>query len=135
MSDFPDIIDLASLDGTDGSTVPGLTSSDIEGRAVSAGDSNGEGIDAIVIGSYADTGGIGGSVYVIFGQEGGFGSSFDLATLDGTNGFRVDGVGGSSTGFAVSARRIVMREVWNKISHQYPGAVTPTERASGPPNI
>src|SRR5262245_52987408 len=88
VSDFPNIIDLTSLDGTNGSTVPGATSSDIEGRAVSAGDINGDGFDDIVIGSYADdAGAIGGSVYVIFGQEGGIGTSFDLATLDGTNGF------------------------------------------------
>jgi Ca2+-binding RTX toxin-like protein len=104
VSDFPNTIDLISLDGTDGSTVPGLASGDIEGRAVSAGDINGDGFDDIVIGSYANgAGAIGGSVYVIFGQEGGLGTSFDLATLDGTNGFRVDGLVGSSTGFAVSS--------------------------------
>ena len=37
---------------------------------------------------------------LIFGRRGGFGSQLDLETLDGTNGYRIDGVniGGGGTG-------------------------------------
>ena len=33
-----------------------------------------------------------GENYVIFGQTGSYGASFDLTSLDGSNGFRVDGI-------------------------------------------
>ena len=36
-----------------------------------------------------------GESYVVFGRASGFGASLELATLDGTNGFRVDNSGGS----------------------------------------
>ena len=58
---------------------------------------NGDGFDDLIIGaSGADSspGGDGhvGESYVVFGKSGGFGSAVDLSTLDGTTGFRLDGI-------------------------------------------
>ena len=61
----------------------------------SAGDVNGDGFDDLIVGATggdpgADT--YAGESYVVFGKASGFAASLDLATLDGTNGFRLDGI-------------------------------------------
>ena len=44
-----------------------------------------------------------GESYVVFGRASGFGASLDLATLDGTNGFRLDGIdAGDGSGASVA---------------------------------
>jgi hypothetical protein len=60
-----------------------------------AGDVNGDGYDdLVVVAPQADPDGtMVGAAYVVFGQAGGFASTIDLSTLDGTNGFRLDGTG------------------------------------------
>lgn len=99
-------VNLSHLDGTDGFRLDGAAKSESSGQAVSsAGDVNGDGIDDLIIGSKASPGGehIAGSSYVVFGQAQ-FSTTFDLATLDGSNGFRVDGAApGDRSGYAVSA--------------------------------
>ena len=45
-----------------------------------------------------------GESYVVFGRASGFGASLDLATLDGTNGFRLDGIDAATTAAARSPR-------------------------------
>jgi hypothetical protein len=89
-------LDLDSLDGTNGFRLDGVDGRDHSGYSVaSAGDVNGDGYDDVLIGAYRA--GAGGSVigesYVVFGQAGGWAASLDLDSLDGTNGFRLDGVG------------------------------------------
>ena len=92
---FPASLDLSTLDGTNGFRIDGIDSSDFSGRSVSAaGDVNGDGFGDVIIG--ADGAGSGqrfdaGESYVVFGAPGGFSASLDLATLDGDNGFRIDG--------------------------------------------
>lgn len=85
----------SDLDGTNGFAVHGLGDLDVLGSSPSgAGDVNGDGIDDLVIpAALADTNGLfdAGESYVIFGQTGVFPPVFDQATLDGTNGFRIDG--------------------------------------------
>ena len=79
-------------------TAFGLTAlhCDFSGGSVSsAGDVNGDGFDDILIGAYgADPGGdsFAGESYVVFGKATGFGAALDLSTLDGTTGFRIDGI-------------------------------------------
>ncbi|MEZ5875291.1 MAG: hypothetical protein R3D30_10860 [Hyphomicrobiales bacterium] len=54
-----------------------------------------DGIDDLIVGAYfADPNGDGdaGETHVVFGSDAGFAASFDLSTLDGTNGFRLDGI-------------------------------------------
>jgi Ca2+-binding RTX toxin-like protein len=95
-SGFGANLDLSSLDGTNGFRIDGLAAGDSGGRCVSsAGDVNGDGFDDIIIAAPgADPNGISssGASYVVFGKASGFGASFDLSTLDGTNGFRISGV-------------------------------------------
>ena len=104
---FPATADLETLNGTDGFRMKGIDQNDYSGRSVStAGDVNGDGYDDILIG--ADGGDPGGSVesgesYVVFGSSTGFPASIDLATLDGSTGFRLDGVAENDTsGYSVS---------------------------------
>ena len=93
---FSAVLDLFALNGTNGFKINGIDSNDVSGSAVSgAGDVNGDGIDDLIVGAnFADPNGNtgAGESYVVFGQTGGFSSSFDLSTLDGTNGFVINGI-------------------------------------------
>lgn len=104
---FQASLSLTQLDGLNGFTVVGGNPGDQLGRSVRpAGDVNGDGIGDFIIGAYrSDAGGPdAGSAYVVFGRLGGFSASLDLATLDGTNGFRLDGAGpGHFAGLFVSS--------------------------------
>ena len=106
---FGTSFDLNTLNGSNGFAIVGIDSSDRSGISLSsAGDVNGDGFDDIIVGAYwADQpGGVldNGESYVIFGKASGFGSTFDLASIDGTNGFRIDGENGNDrSGYSVSA--------------------------------
>jgi Ca2+-binding RTX toxin-like protein len=104
---FTSAIDLGMLDGTNGFRIDGIDAGDRAGGVSSAGDVNGDGFDDLIIGAGgADPGGnsAAGESYVVFGKSGGFTSAIDLDTLDGTNGFRIDGIDvGDSAGRVSSA--------------------------------
>ena len=89
-------VNLATLDGKVGFRIDGINAGDTAGwSANDAGDVNGDGIDDMVIGAHfanADGKSGAGEAYVVYGSKGGFGKSFDLASLNGKNGFRLDGV-------------------------------------------
>jgi hypothetical protein len=107
-SGFVSSMDLATLDGANGFRLDGIGSYDQSGFSVaSAGDVNGDGFDDLIIGAYrADPDGnpAAGETYVVFGKASGFTSSMDLATLDGANGFRLDGIGSfDQSGFSVAS--------------------------------
>jgi len=91
------VIELSSLNGMNGHVLHGIDDFDRCGRSVSsAGDVNGDGIDDFVIGADAgDAGGVGGAgeSYVVFGgSDLGRHGLFLLSSLDGTNGFVLNGI-------------------------------------------
>jgi hypothetical protein len=104
---FAAAINLSALDGSNGFRLDGVAADDRSGRAVSAtGDVNGDGLDDLIIGAVLTdpNGSRSGSSYVVFGRRTGFAAAIGLSTLDGSNGFRLDGVAaGDYSGFAVSA--------------------------------
>jgi hypothetical protein len=70
------------------------TAGDNAGSTVAMGDVNGDGYADLIIGAAAASpGGNGsaGSVYVVFGGPAGLPDPLDLSSLNGTNGFRLDG--------------------------------------------
>lgn len=95
LNSFNATFDLTALKGSNGFRIEGLFSGDSLGGSVnSAGDVNGDGFADIVIGCpNASPGGLSeaGKVYVIFGQANGWLETFDLANLNGTNGFKIEG--------------------------------------------
>jgi len=101
-------INLGSLNGTNGFVVNGFAENDFSGNSVaSAGDVNGDGIDDLIIGAFlADPSGKtnAGRSYVVFGNATGFAPSLNLSTLNGTNGFVIDGIDANDqTGRSVSS--------------------------------
>ena len=105
---FAASIDLATLNGVNGYRLDGIDAYDFSGRSVaSAGDVNGDGFGDLIIGANGgDPGGHegAGESYVVFGKADGFTASLDLATLDGTNGFRLDGIDyGGGSGVSVAS--------------------------------
>jgi len=91
-SEFPAIIPLSSLDGTNGFRLDGAAGDDSGYSVASAGDVNGDGFSDVVIGALrASPGGRteAGSNFVVFGKASGFSAAIDLSSLDGTNGFRL----------------------------------------------
>jgi F0F1-type ATP synthase epsilon subunit len=101
-------VNLSLLNGSDGFRLNGVASADSSGLSVSAaGDFNGDGFGDLLIGAFgADPSGISGagSSYLVFGKATGFSSSINLSTLNGSNGFRIDGVAAADmSGGAVSA--------------------------------
>ncbi|MBX9255762.1 FG-GAP repeat protein [Desmonostoc muscorum CCALA 125] len=107
-SGFDAQFNLSSLNGSNGFVINGIDAFDFSGSSVSsAGDINGDGIDDLIIGSFgADPNGqsYAGSSYVVFGSSSGFGASFNLSSLNGSNGFVINGIDENDfSGFSVSS--------------------------------
>jgi len=130
-----DVIALSSLDGTNGFRLDGVAQDDESGRAVAfAGDINGDNVDDLIIGaSEADpAGSFSGSTYVVFGSPNGFDAAVSLATLDGSTGFRLDGVASSDrSGSAVSAAGDVNDDGVDDLLIGAPGADSDNEPNAG----
>lgn len=109
-NDLPLLVDLAKLDGTNGFRIGGLSGGDQCGRSLATADLNADRIADLIIGApFADPNAdnAAGSTYVIFGRKATtanpYTPSFDLADLDGTNGFRIDGIdSGDNSGASVA---------------------------------
>ncbi|MBB24855.1 MAG: hypothetical protein CME02_04940 [Geminicoccus sp.] len=100
-------LDLSSLNGTNGFVINGIDAVDESGLSVSsAGDINKDGFDDIIIGALgADPNGdASGESYVVFGKASGYAASLELSSLNGTNGFVINGIDASdSSGLSVSS--------------------------------
>jgi Ca2+-binding RTX toxin-like protein len=94
-SGFAANLDLSTLDGSTGFKLSGAAASDHSGLSVaSAGDVNGDGFADLIVGAFnVDTNAQdAGASYVVFGKASGFTANINLSSLDGGNGFRLDGV-------------------------------------------
>ena len=89
------VLNLSTLDGTNGFVINGIDAGDRAGYAVSnAGDVNGDGFDDIIMGAYlADTNGAdSGEAYLVFGKASGWPAAVELSTLEATVGILYNGV-------------------------------------------
>ncbi|MEH1864570.1 MAG: tandem-95 repeat protein, partial [Nostoc sp.] len=107
-SGFDAQLNLSTLNGSNGFVINGIDQNDRSGGSVSsAGDVNGDGFDDLIIGANsADPNGqaYAGSSYVVFGSNSGFDAQFNLSTLNGSNGFVINGIAeGDNSGFSVSS--------------------------------
>jgi hypothetical protein len=93
-------IDSSSLDGSNGFASNSVNAGDRFGNSVSsAGDVNNDGIDDFIIGNNptSRSSAIKSVSYVVFGgTQIGADGNFDISSLDGSNGFVIDGVADSS---------------------------------------
>src|SRR5205807_49565 len=106
---FPSVLLLGSLNGQNGFKLDGENNNDHSGYSVSAaGDINGDGHADLLIGAYCHlySSGCGtGRSYVVFGgPEVGKSGGLLLSSLNGSNGFKLDGESSSDySGWSVSA--------------------------------
>jgi len=84
---------LSALDGNDGFRIIGAAGTRSGYNIANAGDFSGDGLGDFVISTSPDnpSGTTGTSYYVVYGTASGFSATFDLTTLDGTNGFHIIG--------------------------------------------
>ena len=125
---------LSDLDGGNGFVINGIDPDDGAGYSVSnAGDINNDGIDDVIIGTFAastndsaenpNSRNFAGQSYVIFGSASGFDSSLELSDLDGSNGFAINGSSSSDhLGRSVSGAGDVNGDGINDLIIGAPGA-------------
>ncbi|ABK46179.1 putative outer membrane adhesin like protein [Magnetococcus marinus MC-1] len=95
------------LESNTGAVLNGATAGDLTGRQTKGiGDINGDGYGDFAISAHAaDPNGVSaaGQVYVVYGTSDGFGESFELSSLNGANGFVVEGdTAGLKLGYTIS---------------------------------
>ena len=128
---FDATLDFGALDGANGFRISGLSAGDQLGHSVSGvGDIDGDNIADFAIGAPGADGSTG-HVYVFFGQETAFDVDVDLNTLNGENGFVVNGApAGSENGFAVSGAGDVNGDGVDDLIISAPNADGPAEDGS-----
>jgi hypothetical protein len=92
---FPATIHLPDLDGTNGAIIEGRAPGELSGADVAlAGDVNADGFDDLLIGApwvEGDGEGFRGAAFVLFGRGQPLPASFNLSSLNGSNGFVLNG--------------------------------------------
>lgn len=91
-SGFSEAPDISALDGSNGFTIAGRAASFEVTSVNGIGDINSDGLDDLIVGDAEGGTSESGISYVIFGSTDGFGAEFDPESLDGTNGFVVEGL-------------------------------------------
>ncbi len=133
---FGATIELSSLDGLSGFRIDGKSANDRSGFPVaSAGDIDGDGFADLIVGAYgADyNGSSSGASYVVFGKAGGFTFKFQLSTLNGANGFQINGeAAGDYSGFSVAGAGDVNGDGFDVSSSEPKGPFSTTTRAVPP---
>jgi hypothetical protein len=100
---YPAAIDVSALNGTNGFEIVGAVPSGNAGERLAFTDVNGDGLPDYIVSAPGENGNAG-NVYVVFGSASGFSSEFDLSSINGTNGFKLSGIGSSNnTGLSLSA--------------------------------
>jgi Ca2+-binding RTX toxin-like protein len=109
-SGFASAIELSALDGNTGFRLSDdFAYSSFGASVASAGDVNGDGFGDLIIGAsgegldasnnYTYTG----NSYVVFGKSGGWNSTLNVSSLNGSNGFRLDGIIREQSGKSVAS--------------------------------
>lgn len=91
-------IDLKNADANSFFTINGIDFQDRAGYSVASGDVNGDSYDDVIIaaqGADPDSRNFAGETYIVYGKSSSFGTSFDLSSLDGSNGFTLEGIDGN----------------------------------------
>ncbi len=94
---FPLTMQTSSLNGRNGFRMAGVEGGDLFGTSVAAGDMNGDGMPDLFVGANGLNYGGGdiqnfrGGGFVVFGRKTGFPTNLDVSTLNGSNGFRLNG--------------------------------------------
>ncbi len=97
---------LSALNGTTGFRLDGATAGDFSATSVSSGDINNDGYNDVIVGA-SDGNSAAGYTYVVFGKSGAWAASTALSSLNGTTGFRLDGVNaGDHVGVTVASGNI-----------------------------
>ena len=101
---IPAVLNLGDLTGDNGFRLDGQAAGDLSGFTVaSAGDVNGDGFDDLIISSRLGGVNDNGAVYVVFGKGSAWTDIFALSSLNGSNGFRIDGIAGQNPFFTRAA--------------------------------
>lgn len=97
--------DLSELNGKTGFVLNGINENDFAGNDVSgAGDVNGDGFDDLIINASGA-----GQSYVVFGSDREFEVSLDLSSLDGSNGFTLNG---GANSVSLVAKETILSVLW-----------------------
>ena len=133
-SNFSSSFSLSGVNGSNGFRILGDDANDKAGFSVSgAGDVDADGYDDIIVGApFAEsTNGDQGISYVIFGKSS-FSSSFDLSSINGSNGFRILGDDANDkAGFSVSDAGDVDADGYDDVIIGAPEAETGTNGNQG----
>ncbi len=109
MSDFPAIVRVADLDGTDGFTIHGFNTFEYSGTGIFSRDVDGDGIDDILIGAPGNqvNNPNAGAVYVIYGSKSVFPPDISLFGLDPDVGHVISGATAfDALGLAIGAEDV-----------------------------